>query len=263
MTSVKKWSAIALVSFSSAAAIGCSKTKPQHLAPAASALEPSKPAAGQALQAFTVDTASSSTTFEMDAPIEKIYGDAPGSVSGDLYIDTKDLTHSKGLVKVDLLKMTLYHVKKKGGAFGKRESSDKQNKDARMWLQISKDAPAATRARFRYAEFKIAKVDAAQTNVTALQGATRKVDATVTGDFLIHGHKTTKTVKLELTFQVAGGKVTSVHVKSLAPVDVGLAENDIRPRQTWEKLAAKTLGALGQKVAAQAPVMIDFTAKAK
>jgi hypothetical protein len=263
MTSMKSWIAIALISFSGAAVLGCSKTKPQHLAPTATSLEPSKPPASMKADQFAVDTGTSSATFEMDAPIEKIYGDAPGSVSGDLYVNPKDITHSMGLIKIDLLKMTLYHEKMNNGAFGKREKSDKQNDDAQLWLQISKDAPPATREMFRYAEFKITKVDAAQKDVTALQGATRKLDATVTGDFLIHGHKTTKTAKLELTFQMAGDKVASVHVKSLGPIVVGLEENDIRPRQTWEKLAAKTLGALGQKVAGQAPVMIDFTAKAK
>lgn len=263
MISVKPWISIVLISISGAVALGCSREKPRHLAPSASALTASQAPTGKLTQSFAVDTASSYVHFEMDAPVERIYGDASGSVSGDLHIDLKDLTRSTGLIKIDLLKMTLYQEKKKHGTFSQRKKNAKQNADARIWLQISSDAPAATRAKFRYAEFKITKLATAQKDVAALPGATRKVKANVTGEFLIHGHKTVQTAKLELTFQFSGDKATSVAVKSLAPINVDLEKNDIRPRQTWEKLAAKTLSALGQKVAGQAPVMIDFTANAK
>ncbi len=47
----------------------------------------------------------------MDSPLEKIDGDAPKSIQGDLYIDPSDLTKSTALVKADLKLLTLYQQK--------------------------------------------------------------------------------------------------------------------------------------------------------
>ena len=41
----------------------------------------------------------------MDAPIEKIFGEADGSTEGELFIDPEDITRSTGLLKIDLEKL--------------------------------------------------------------------------------------------------------------------------------------------------------------
>src|SRR4051794_24047800 len=85
------------------ATVACSKDKApeQKLAPMSSALEAAMPKAPSAT-AFAVDSSSSSFTFLMDSPLEKIDGDAPKSLQGELYIDPSDLTKSTALVKADL-----------------------------------------------------------------------------------------------------------------------------------------------------------------
>src|SRR5687768_10024558 len=121
-------------------ALACNKEKPeqQKLAPTASALEAAMPQAPGAA-AFQVDSASSRFTFLMDSPLEKIDGDAPKSIQGDLFIDPTDLTKSTALVKADLKLLTLYQQKRadEQNAYGERKKSDLQNHHAQDWLQIN------------------------------------------------------------------------------------------------------------------------------
>ena len=71
----------------------------------------------------------------MDSPLEKIDGDAPKSIQGDLYIDPTDLAKSTALVKADLKQLTLYQQKRAEdkGDYTERKKSDLQNEHARGW----------------------------------------------------------------------------------------------------------------------------------
>jgi hypothetical protein len=255
-------------------ALGCSKEKPAEdkLAPTASALEAAKPAAPSSA-AFQVDQASSSLTFLMDSPLEKIEGDAPKSIVGELFIDPSDLGKSTGLVKADLSLLTLYQQKRgdEKAAYGERKKSELQNEHARDWLQISAKDGEVTPAQAemnRWAELKIGKLEnLSATDVTKLSGAVRKVTANVSGDFRLHGRKATKSAKIELTFAYTGDQLVSVAVKTLEPFVVTLEEFEVHPRDAAGKLV-KTLSEaissnLKGKVAKDAPVNVSFVAKAK
>ena len=186
----------------------CEDRKPENLAPVASALEPTKPPAPQALT-LAVDREPSKVSFLMEAPIEKISGDAPGSLEGELFVDLMDLSKSTGLVRVDLDKLVLYQAKRddEKGEFGERKKNDTQNGHARTWLEISPDTPEEARKANRFAEFRVNRLESPSTaNVSALPGAERKVTATAVGDFRLHGRKSEKRAKLELTFRFAGDK---------------------------------------------------------
>jgi hypothetical protein len=98
--------------------------------------------------------------------------------------------------------------------------------------------------------------------VTALSGADRKVTLKAKGDFLLHGHKTQKVAELEATFHYEGDKLAGVAVRTVKPFAVGLAENDVRPREAFGKLAQKGLDALAPKVAKEALVSIELRAVA-
>jgi hypothetical protein len=94
-----------------------------------------------------------------------------------------------------------------------------------------------------------------------MTGAERKVTMTVTGDFLLHGRKSTKTADVEAVFKFEGDKPQSVTVKTTKPFAAGLAEHDVHPRDSFGVLAQKGLDALGEKVAKEAQVSVEFTAK--
>ncbi|MDX2051861.1 MAG: hypothetical protein SFV15_05670 [Polyangiaceae bacterium] len=213
---------------------------------------------------FIVDVPTSKANFLMDAPLEKIYGEANQAIMGDLFVDLKDLSKSSGLLRVDLLKLEVFQQKREDekGQFGERVKNDKQNEHMRTWFEISDDVPPMVREKNRFIEFKLTQVTPSVPDVTALQGDTRTFTATVTADLRLHQRTVSRKTKLEVTVLYAGGKPTSLKVKSLEPLMVNLEAHDVVPRSAFEKLASKSLAALGPKVAAEAPVLVEFTAKA-
>lgn len=200
----------------------------------------------------------------MEAPIEKISGDAPAALEGKLFVDLGDLKKSTGLVQVDLDKLTLYQERREdeAGKFGERSKSEKQNQHARTWLEISPDTPEDARKANRFAEFRITRLEnPVPADLRALAGNEQKVIATAVGDFRLHGRKSEKRAKLEMTFRFSGDKADLLKVRTLEPLPIGLEEFDVRPREAFGKLAQKTLTALGSKVAETAPLQVEFTAR--
>jgi hypothetical protein len=255
------------------AALACEKeAPPKDLAPVASAqLEAPMPASAKAVR-LAIDTPSSSVKFLMDAPLEKIDGEAPAAATGELAVELEDLSKSTGIIKIDLDKLTLYQQKRadESGSFGERKKSEKQNEHARDWFQIVPREGVTTPeqvAQFRNAEYRIESVSPAVPSVLALSGAERKVNATVSGTLRLHGRQAKKSAKVELTFRFAGDKLESVGVKTLEPFPVGLEEFEINPRDATGKLTKTVTEAIAStlkgKLAKEAPVMIDVTAKVK
>jgi hypothetical protein len=257
-----------------AGVLACSKQKApeQELAPVASALEAALPQAPGAIP-LRIDSSSSSLTFSMDSPLEKIHGEAPKSLQGELFVNPSDLTKSSGLVKADLKLLTLYQEKRadEQAAYGERTKSDKQNEHAQDWLQLNAKQGEVTAEQAesnRWAELKILALEnPSATDVTKLSGAERKVTATVSGDFRLHGRKASKRAKVELNFKYAGDELQAVEVKTLEPFPITLEEFEVHPRDAAGKLV-KTLSEaiasnLKGKVAQDAPVTVSFVAKAK
>jgi polyisoprenoid-binding protein YceI len=218
---------------------------------------------------FVVEATGGELGFDMDAPIEKIRGRVPpAALSGEIFVDPSDLARTTGLVHVDLRELELFQRKadEEGKPFGEETKNDTQNQHAREWLEIGADAPADALAKNALIEFSLREIkDLSATDLGKLTGAERKVTFTATGEFLLHQRKASKSVKLEATFAYAGDATasgpTSVRVKSLEPLEIGLDEYDVHPREGFGKLAAKTLQALSPKVAKAAAVHLEFTAK--
>jgi hypothetical protein len=243
----------------------CKKEADKPLAPEADALAPAQAASDKAVE-LSIDESASKLTFEMDAELEKIFGRGPASTQGALFVDVNDLTKSSGLVKVDLFDVKLYQRKRetKDQDYGAEKHSEKQNKDAQTWLQISEDAPADVREKNRWAEFKLEKFDdVSHKSLSALSGPERKIAASVSGPFRLHGRVTPKKVKIEALFRYEGDQLKSVDVRSLEPFGVALEEHDVKPRKAFDSLADSTLEALGAKVAKVAKISFEFRAQAK
>lgn len=246
----------------SGSGIGCEDKPAAPLAPTASALAPTKPATAEAKK-LSIDKASSKVEFMMDAPQEKIRGRVSGATEGEISVDPSDLTKTTGLLTVDISGIELFQtVADDSGKFGEEKKHDTQNEHARTWLEISNDAPEDVRKKNSRVEFAIRSIDeVSQKDVTKMTGPTRKVTLKAKGDFLLHGRKTEKVADLEATFTYDGDKLASVAVKTAKPFAVGLAEHDVRPREAFGKLAQKTLEILAPKVAQEAMVSIEITAK--
>jgi hypothetical protein len=233
------------------------------IAATATALAPAKPATIESKK-LVVEKAGSKVDFVMEAPQEKIVGHVPGTATGELQVDFMDVTKSTGLVSVDIGGLELFQAKAdKDGKFGEEKKVEAQNKHARTWLEISEDAPEATRKANSLSQFSIKSIKAkGEKDLGKLGGATRKVLLEVTGDFLLHGHKAEKTADVEATFTFDGDKPASVTIKTVKPLLIGLEEYDVKPRDAFGKLALKTLGALSSKVGKEAQVSLEFTAHA-
>ena len=270
MSDVKHWFLVGACC--ALGALGGCKEKPSaNLAPTASALQ-AAPAAPSATQ-FSVDSASSKVTFLMDSPLEKIDGDASGGLQGELFVDLSEISKSTALVKVDLQKLVLYQQKRgeDAKAYGERKKSDLQNQHARNWLQIvarEGDVTPEQAEANRWAEFKIDRLEGATlTNISGASGAERKLSATASGDFRLHGRKQSKSAKLEITINYQGDKPQSIHVKTTEPLSIGLEEFEVNPRDDAGKFVKSLTEAVSSnlkgKVAQQAPLVLDFTANVK
>jgi len=211
---------------------------------------------------FVVDTSSSRVAFLMKAPIENIHGVATRAVHGELTVDPHDLSATRGEIRIDLDRLEVFQSKldEESGAFAPETKSEKQNEDMKAWFEISDDAPAQVRERNRWVVFEVQQVSAPSENdLGSSQSAERKARVRISGSLSLHGHQSTITSDVDLSFGFVGDELKSVRVSSVSPVPVSLEHYDVRPRSAFEKLAAKTLGALGQKVAESAPVTFSFT----
>jgi len=242
------------------AATGCGNKSSVQVAPSASALESAKPASATALT-FSIDPASSKASWEMVAPVEKIFGELSAGITGDLSIDPTDVTKTTGLLMADIGKIDLFQQKRddEKGEFGEKKHNDKQNEHAKQWLEIDPEQKEDARKKNSVAQFSIMKITTDTPDLTKLTGAERKISGTMTGSLLLHGHKAEKSMKFEATFTFDGDKPKKVVVETKEPMKISLDEFDVKPHDA----AGKTLKALDSKVAADAPVMISFTANVK
>ncbi|TKD03560.1 YceI family protein [Polyangium fumosum] len=261
--------ALPFVALVALAASGCSKDEPNpNAAPVSSSLAPAKPKT-EAGKPYAVEAQGAKVSFTMDAPIEKIFGEADGSTSGELFVDPEDVTRSTGLLKIDLDKLVIYQQKRadEKAEFGERTKSDLQNEHARDWLGIGKDVAEAERQKRRTIEFKLSKIETAgPKSVAGLTGAERTMKLDVTGDLRLNERTAPKKAELEVTFVMEGDKVAAVRVKSTKPVAVNLDAHDVRPRNALGVILQKTadeLTTLGKKVSKDAMVSLDFQAKPK
>lgn len=237
---------------------GCDDKSAPVLAPeaGASTLASSAPKSAGAKE-LSVDMGASAVSFTMEAPVEKIRGKVINGVGGQLFIDPKDLSQTTGNISVDISGLELFQRKADdSGNFGEETKVEKQNEHAREWLEIGPSAPEEIRKKNARVEFRIASVKASKKDVTKDTGDVQ-LEVEATGDFLLHGRVSKKTVKLDVTLTMENGVPKVAHIKTKAPFPVGLEEHDVRPRDTFGKLAAKTLGDLGSKVAKESSVEID------
>jgi len=215
---------------------------------------------------FEIEGSEANVEFSMDAPFEKIRGRVPATaINGTLHIDLDDLTKTTGLVHVDLAELELFQrVADDNGKFGEETKSATQNEHARNWLEIGPDVPEDVRTKNNRVEFSLKEVkNPSATDIKTLKGETRTVTFAASGDFLLHQRAAAKATDVEMTFHFKGDTVEKVAVKTVQPLAIGLDEYDVRPREAFGKLAAKTLAALSPKVAKEAAVSVEFVAVAK
>jgi hypothetical protein len=253
---------------------GCDDKK-TNLAPAASSLAPAAPPpAGANLMKFALDPVESKTTIEMEAPKEKIKATTTGG-SGVLEIDFKNLTNSRGEVKMDLATLVTSTFT------GEKEGDNKsQTTHARTWLEVADGESGALDPKVkevnRWAVYAIRHIEAVNPSADVATIAptkdrgddVRTLTMTTKGELLVHGRKVEqREAEVEVAFRYDSGakpdQPKAMTIKSKKPFRVVLAEHDVKPRDGFGKLAKGSYHLLGTKVADNADVALDLLAKPK
>lgn len=235
---------------------GCGEDKPAPPSSAASALTAAAAAESKTLARLTIDQ-SGSATFDMKAPLENIKGTVKG-FGGELEVELADLTKSRGKITIDITTLETR-------TFGEDEKDAKQTEHALTWLEVGAKTAADKVQKFKQAEFAIREiVSPSSTNVMTMSGDSRAVTLTAKGDFLLHGRSVTLALELSCAFQFEGSTLKSVAIKSAKPALVNLKAHEVEARNdAGEAVIAKTLELFGKKVADDANVTFEVTARPK
>jgi hypothetical protein len=245
---------------------GCEEKK-VTLAPVASALASSQALPPSAsVRTFAIDP-SSKTAIELDAPKEKIKAQTTAG-SGTIEVDLVNVTRSRGTINVDLSTLST-------STFGDASKDSAQTTHARTWLEVADGESGKlddqVKTANRYATYAIRSIsNASASDVTKLpatrEGAddVRTVQLTSKGELLVHSHKVEREVALQASFHYDAGapadKPKSLWITTTKPIEVTLADHDVKPRDGFGKLAKGSFHLLGTKVADVAEISLDLRA---
>jgi hypothetical protein len=235
--------------------LACGDKEPVQLAASAtaSALQSSAPLTAAAVE-LKVQKAGT-VNFIMEAPIEKIFGKVPESLSGNLFVDLTDLTKTTGNVAVDLSTLDLVQRKRpdEKSEYGEERREEEQNEHARQWLEIDEKVAEEARNNNKRIEFRITSIKEASKKDVSKETGDVNVTVVAEGDFLLHQRVSKKSVELEVTITVEAGKPKSVKLKTKKPFAVSLPEHDVGPRDN----VGKVLTELAPKVGKDAMIELD------
>jgi hypothetical protein len=239
------------------------KEEPVTIAPVASALAPSVAAPSAKVATFVIDP-KGQTSIAMPAPKENIKAITEAS-AGSIDVDLLNVANTRGEVKIDLTTLSTHTFRNADDA--------SQTKHALNWLEVGDIVTADVKEANRWVVYAIRSIEGASaTDVSKVVPVTRGgedlriVTLTAKGDLLLHGHKVeNREAKLEARLHYPAGaaadsKPSFIELKSTEPLRVTLAEHDVKPRDTFGKLATQGLDILGTKVAKIADVNIDLRA---
>jgi hypothetical protein len=239
------------------------KEEPVAIAPVASALAPSISAPSAKVATFVIDP-KSKTSISMPAPKENIKA-ITEAAAGSVDVDLMNVSNTRGEVKIDLLTLSTH-------TFGNKDDAA-QSKHALNWLEVGDLVTADVKEANRWVVYAIRSIEGASATdvskvVPIAEGGddVRVVTLNAKGDLLVHGHKVeNREAKLEARLHYPSGaaptsKPSFIELKSKEPLRVTLAEHDVKPRDTFGKLATEGLEILGTKVAKVADVNIDLRA---
>lgn len=195
-------------------------------------------------------------TFLIDAPLEKIKGSSDETM-GQLDINPKDLSKSRGDVRVRLSTL-------KTSTFGDMERDAAQTEHARNWMEVGNDSPADARMKYEWATFTITSVEATPASLADVkeENGSRKVKAKVSGDLVVHGVTSKKTMAVTATFKGPPDAPTEVSLKSDEPMAVSLKEHDVKPRDKVGSFLNGALDRIGKKIDDKVQVSVEATAAA-
>ncbi|HET9930269.1 MAG TPA: hypothetical protein VFQ35_06270 [Polyangiaceae bacterium] len=206
-------------------------------------------------QLFAIESVGSKATFSMQAPLERIRGEAVDAISGEVTLNLDDIEEASGRVEVDLDKLVLFEQKRKDEKheFSESAKNEQQNREAREWLQLEarpNEIAEEQAKRNRFPKFLLDRLeDVSASKVSALSGDERNVGAKARGSLLLHGRTNKTNARLAFTFNYANNRVQSILVKTAEPLPIALEDYDVHPRNRAGKLVKTIQEALASDYA--------------
>lgn len=223
---------------------------PARVAPPEQAAAPAESAKAQT---FAV-AEKGSATFLIDAPLEKIKGEAL-KFRGRIDVNPAQLSEARGQVEVDLTTLSTH-------TFDDKDKNAKQTEHARNWLELGGDVPEKERGENQWVRFTITSVTATPGSLgdTQVVDGKRRVEVSAQGDFWLHGVTSKKTAKLALLFSGDATSPGEVTVQTLEPLRVSLKEHDVKPRDLAGKFLQGALEQVGEKIVDEVQLTLEFKA---
>jgi polyisoprenoid-binding protein YceI len=225
-------------------------------APAPAAAPPAPSAAAQSEAASKrLEVKRGRGSFLIDAPLEKIKG-ASEEAKGWIEVDPAELARSRGeiMVRLTALRTT---------TFGDEKKDATQSGHARNWLEVGDETPAAAKAAYEFARFRLQTLtsDARTLAAAPEQDGKRTLHVRATGDLTVHGVSVPISAPLVVELEGPATAPTAATVRSEAPFDVSLKKHDVKPRDTIGKFLDGALEKVGKKIDDRVQVSVEFRAE--
>jgi hypothetical protein len=237
------------------------KDDPSPLPAPATKLAESKAAPEVQATRYAIENAGR-TSIDMPAPKEHIKARTTAA-AGWIDVDLTSFANTRGEVRVDLTTLTTF-------TFGDADKDSAQTEHARTWLEAVVEGK--TNEQHRWAVYAIRSVDGLSAADASKIAPTqeggediRVLTLTAHGELLLHGRTSAKNVKLQAKLHYPSGAApmsppTRIDIRSVEPMSIVLAEHDVKPRDTFGKIAQRSFYLLGTKVADTAAVSIELSA---
>jgi polyisoprenoid-binding protein YceI len=196
-------------------------------------------------------------SFLINAPLEKIKGKSD-EVMGHIDVDPKDIGKARGEIAIRLSTL-------KTNTFGEMDKDAAQTEHARNWMEVGNESAPEARMKFEWAKFTVASVEATPAALADAkeENGARKVKAKVTGDLVIHGITSHKTVPVTVTFKGPADAPTDLTLKFDDPMPVSLKEHDVKPRDNVGSFLNGALERIGKKIDDKVQVSFEGDGKAE
>jgi len=233
---------------------GCSKKHQEatqrQAPPATASVAPNSAEA----KAFAI-AQSGKASFLIDAPLEKIRGEASG-FRGSLRIDPENLSRSRGEIEVDLATLTT-------DTFDDKDKNARQTEHAHNWLGLGSDAPDQERRENQWVRFTIGSLTAVPAKLAdaPVNNGRRRIKAQVSGMLWLHGVAVPKAVEAEVSFGGPAEAPTDLEVSTISPLLISLRQHDVKPRDLAGKFLQGALEKIGDKIVDQVKVSFELRAK--
>lgn len=201
--------------------------------------------------------ATGSAKFLIDAPLEKIRGEAT-LFRGVLHGNPRNLAATSGQLEVDLKSLAL-------STFEDEDKNATQTEHAQNWLGLGSDVPESQRMENQWVRFSLQSLSVAPNdlNEVAETLGRRTVQVTAEGALWLHGVSVQKKVKLELSFTGPADSPTAVELSTVQPLTLSLKEHDVKPRDITGKFLQGALEKVGDKIVDEVQLSVSSRASAQ